>query len=742
MPESCTGWLLDLYTQQDQTVLWLLDEAGERHRLVHTFPASFHAAGETGQLRDLWRWLAGQQDPPQLSRVMRRDVFRGELPVLAATVAHAPRLDALFRQAVALFPDLAWYDGDIALPLRHAAAFGTFPLARCRVEHQAGQLLEIQPLESPWELDPTPPPLRVLELAPEVDPGQAAPGALLVRHDQVAYRLPLVPARACLISLNATLQRLDPDLLLTDWGDTWLLPWLMEAARTHGLPLALNREAQAGVVEHDARTYFSYGQIVYKGRQVQLRGRLHIDRRNALMWRDYGLDGILESARVTGLPVQDAARLSPGTGISAMQIITALRDGLLVPWHKHQAEQPRSALELMQADMGGLVYQPTVGLHSRVGGVDFVSMYPGLMVRFNISPEVPRPAGGHDLVTPPGPPGLVPRTLAPLLEKRIALKQALSGLSPHDCRRAAFKARASAEKWLLVTCFGYLGYKNARFGRIEAHEAVTALGREALLRAKEAAEDLGFTVLHLYVDGLWVQRPGSVAPADFEELLEEVRNRTGLPVALDGLYRWVVFLPSRVNPRVPVPNRYFGVFEDGSLKVRGIEARRHDTPVLIANLQMELLEILARAPQAERLPQFLPQARQQVRRRLDDLRRGRVPLEELVVHQRLSRALTEYSAPSPAARAVWQLQALGREVHPGQQVPFLYTRGDPGVQAWLGDGSVDAQTVDIPRYRRLLLRAAETILQPIEGHFGIAPAGTTLELFARPLSGSGPGQCR
>ena len=49
---------------------------------------------------------------------------------------------------------------------------------------------------------------------------------------------------------------------------------------------------------------------------------------------------------------------------------------------------------------------------------------------------------------------------------------------------------ASAEKWLLVTCFGYLGYKNARFGRIEAHEAVTAYGREALLRAKEAAEDM------------------------------------------------------------------------------------------------------------------------------------------------------------------------------------------------------------------------------------------------------------
>jgi DNA polymerase-2 len=49
---------------------------------------------------------------------------------------------------------------------------------------------------------------------------------------------------------------------------------------------------------------------------------------------------------------------------------------------------------------------------------------------------------------------------------------------------------------MLVTCFGYLGYKNARFGKIEAHEAVTAYGRDKLLCAKEIFEAAGFTVLH------------------------------------------------------------------------------------------------------------------------------------------------------------------------------------------------------------------------------------------------------
>jgi DNA polymerase II len=85
----------------------------------------------------------------------------------------------------------------------------------------------------------------------------------------------------------------------------------------------------------------------------------------------------------------------------------------------------------------------------------------------------------------------VPRALEPLLEKRVALKYRQAELPAWDARRGRDKRRASALKWLLVTCFGYLGYKNARFGRIEAHQAVTAYGREALLRAKETAEDLG-----------------------------------------------------------------------------------------------------------------------------------------------------------------------------------------------------------------------------------------------------------
>jgi DNA polymerase-2 len=310
------------------------------------------------------------------------------------------------------------------------------------------------------------------------------------------------------------------------------------------------------------------------------------------------------------------------------------------------------------------------------------------------------------------PPGLVPLTLKPLLEKRIALKQRALNLPAWDPRRAKDRARSAAHKWLLVTCFGYLGYKNARFGRIEAHEAVTTWGREALLRAKETAEEMGFRVLHMYVDGLWVQKEGCRDPEHFQPLLEEIASRTSLPISLDGVYRWVVFLPSRVDDRLPVPNRYFGVFQDGSVKARGIDLRRRDAAPYVADVQREMLRCLACASSPDDLRQRVPQAVEILRQRLAALRRGRVPLEALIVGKKLSKELAAYRVPSPGAKAVMQLQAAGKSARPGQRIKLIFTRDGDGVHAWDLPQPLPLSAVDVDRYQKLLLRAAANLLQP------------------------------
>ena len=262
-----------------------------------------------------------------------------------------------------------------------------------------------------------------------------------------------------------------------------------------------------------------------------------------------------------------------------------------------------------------------------------------------------------------------------------------------------------------MTCFGYLGYKNARFGRIEAHEAVNAYGREMLLRTKELVEARGFRVLHMYVDGLWIHKPGVRRQPDYETLLDEIRLQTGLQIGLEGVYRWLAFLPSRVEPRVAVANRYFGAFEDGSLKVRGIEARRRDTPPFIKQTQLEILNILAQGRDAAGFRSFVPEAVAYAGKRLRALRAGQVPVRELIVTHRLSRQPEEYVVRTAAARAARQLIETGVTLSPGERLPFLYVPGPTKVQAWeLVEGEIP---YDREAYTKLMLRSIESVLIPV-----------------------------
>jgi len=76
---------------------------------------------------------------------------------------------------------------------------------------------------------------------------------------------------------------------------------------------------------------------------------------------------------------------------------------------------------------------------------------------------------------------------------------------------------------MLVTCFCYKGYRNAKFGQIQVHEKLTETSREHLMQIKgQAPEDMVFEVLHGIVDCLWViGEPISV----FKEAVE---RKTGI----------------------------------------------------------------------------------------------------------------------------------------------------------------------------------------------------------------------
>ena len=233
-----------------------------------------------------------------------------------------------------------------------------------------------------------------------------------------------------------------------------------------------------------------------------------------------------------------------------------------------------------------------------------------------------------------------------------------------------------------------------------------------ITEARSIAEAKGFDVLHVYVDSLFVSRSGA-SKEDFQALVHAIEQRTCLPMDLENVYSWFAFLSSRRDPHVSVANRFFGIAANGDHKLRGIALRRGDTSRFVANVQMGILEILAKETDPLKLAERLPEVLLFVRERLAALKRREIPLEELVITQTLSRELDGYSVLSPVASAARQLQVLGKTIKMGQRIRFIYIGPAPGIHAWGASDTPDPRLIDVLRYQELVVRAVHEILQPL-----------------------------
>ena len=699
--------------------LWLIEQNQKRHRLIDAFSPAFFVHGSRARLSRLQEALTARSRSATCQLTERTDLWQHKaLQVLEVSVRHPTEFNSWVRWVHRFDPQLRLYNSDLMLVPLYCWEKHVFPFAQVEVEvGRDGRVQAVECQDSEWALDYKLPPLKIMHLRLEglsdINPRHGRRGALEVEVEGDCCVIE-ESGEPAVVTFHHLLRRHDPDLILSEWGDSTILPLLRQQARRLDLPLELNRDTHLPVQQSRARSFMSYGRILFKASATTLYGRLHVDVSNSFIADHCEQDGLWELARLTKLPVQYAARTTTGTGISYMQMEVAYRDGVLIPEQKSEPEDFKHPDQLLLADRGGLVFTPILGFHENVAELDFPSQFPSIMAHFNISSETvncrccpespPIPELGYRICRKRQ--GIVGRTVAPLIKKRQQYKELLRTVSASG-QREKYKRRREAEKWLLVCCFGYLGYKNARLGKIEAHEAINAIGREQLLLAKETAEEQGFRVLHAIVDSMYVQAKGA-ARADYERLALDITQHTGLPIALEAVYRYVIFLPSKQFPGVPVPNRFFAVSEEGELKVRGLESRRHDTAPLVARMQKEVLGVLAEAHDYQSYRRKLEEARAVLSRYQESLESGTVPIEELVVSKRLTRPPRDYQKASLTAIASQQLYGRGVKLRPGQTVEYIITDADNRVPndrvrayaLWEGWHGYDRK-----KYRELLLEA-------------------------------------
>ena len=669
--------------------LWLIDRNQSHYRLTDSFAPAFYVSGPEERLIQLQD--AAQRKTTELRTrfTERTDLWlNAARQVLEVSVLRPSNFIGWGRWVHKLDSKLQLYNSDLMVASLYCWEKRLFPLSFVEVEaDDEGTVHSIACRDDEWALNYEMPPLKIMQIRlsglARVDPTHGRRAALEVEMDGTCWELDETGEPAA-IQFAGLLKRHDPDVILSEWGDSTILPLLRQQAERLRSSLPLNRDEASAVQQSRGRSYTSYGRILFKASSITLFGRIHVDKQNSFISEKCDFAGLWELARLTKLPIQYAARTTTGTGISYMQMELAHRDGVLIPEQKAEPEDPKRPDELLVADRGGLVFVPKLGFTPNVAELDFVSQFPSIMARFNISPETvncpccpdaPRiPELGYRICQKRR--GITSRVVERLIAKRCELKRLLKTTAPDTALR--MKLQRDSMKWLLVCCFGYTGYKNARFGKIEAHEAINAVARETLLVAKEIAEADGFELIHALVDSLYVWKEGATRE-DYERLSEQIETRTRLPLAIESIYRYVVFLPSKQYADVPVPNRFFAVAEDGELKIRGLECRRHDTPPLIARMQHEVLAILAEAHDYDSYLQKLEIARGVFANYQDRLANGEVDIRELVVSKRITREPRDYQKAGVTAIAAQQLFGSGVKLRPGQNIEYVITNAEAHV---------------------------------------------------------------
>jgi DNA polymerase-2 len=732
-----SGWLFDLYEHPIKgVVLWLVGEDGKPYSFHHEFKTVFYAHGDVEQLHDLGVFIRSKytSESVKLERVTtKEDLFDGPLVVMGITVSNSAIYKRLSREVCDKFSELIFYDVDIPFTVRYAVTYNVFMMAHCHVEAEShGRLISIRALDTPDELEPRLPSLRMLSLKPDTNPSTSSPKYLVARFGKSYLRLSFDKPHELLSILNSVLSSFDPDVIQTHFGDSSLFPYLLELSKKIGIPLNLNRDLSMPVLRKKAVNFFNYGRAHYRAPQVHLRGRWHVDVENCMTYNHYHLAGAIEHIRLSSLPLQEIARRSPGAAISAMQTLTAMKRDTLIPYQSQKAEIAKTFNEYFKAKRCGLILQPPLGIFENVGVVDFSSKMASIMIKYNVSPEtvVSTDDAREGFEIPElkvkilSRPGLIQQTLQPMRDKRLALKRLLKSIDRNDPRyrdiQNRYKAVAStvnkksvvdALKWLGAVCYGRLKFANAIFGRANAHEVVSYLSRKIITKAKLIAEAMGFDVLHLYVDSLFVSFLNATREG-FQALADAIEKETGLPIELENIYSWFAFLSSRENPNVSVSNKFYGVAENGEHKIRGVAQRREDTCTFVANIQKQVIQILAKEKDPTKLMYLVPEVLEVVQEKLSILKKREIPLNELVVTQTLSRELDGYSVLSPASVAGKQLQAQGKDVRMGQQIRFIHIA--PGnVYAWGLSNEPDPRVIDVQLYKERAFRAVYEVLQPL-----------------------------
>jgi len=371
------------------------------------------------------------------------------------------------------------------------------------------------------------------------------------------------------------------------------------------------------------------------------------------------LDFALQLSNLVSLPLDHVGTAAVGFRVEWFLMKYAQKIGELVPKRVKKHYRPYA---------GAIVLRPEHGLHENIAVLDFKSMYPNIMMTYNLSPDTyvspkePIPSCGvyeapevkHRFRKEPS--GFYREVLSYLIKVRNEIRSKMKTVPPESAEYRVLDARQKAVKVITNASYGYAGWIGARWYIKPVAEAATAWGRHAILTAIKTAEKAGLKVVYSDTDSLFIKHDAE----KIGKLSKKIEEKLGLEIKPDKIYVRIFFTEAK--------KRYAGLLPDGRLDIVGLEVVRGDWAAIARKVQEKVLEIILKEQSPKKAAKYVQQF-------IYDLWQKRVPYRDLVIWKTLTKPVEEYAIRASHVEAAKMLKEKGWRLTVGDKVGYVVVVG-------------------------------------------------------------------
>jgi len=388
--------------------------------------------------------------------------------------------------------------------------------------------------------------------------------------------------------------------------------------------------------------------------------------------------------RVSRLSMEDVTRQGVSRWIRSLFFSEHRAKDCLIPRQvdieSMKGEASTTAIIKGKKYQGALVIKPESKVYFDVVVMDFASLYPSIISRWNLSYETVR------CPHPECRSNLVPDTTHWVCTKRVGMMGLIIGLL-RDVRVKWFKQKSKdpsvskgERNWYKVVQQALKVFLNASYGVFGATifplyclplaDSTTAVGRHIIMETITKASQIDMKVVYSDTDSLFLYKP---TKEHIESLSSWAETTFGIDLEVDKRYVFVTFSGRKKN--------YLGVLDSGVVDIKGLMGKKRNTPLFIKSAFGEMTQVLKEVKNEKDFAKAKSRIKDIVQECYTGLKGRKFSLDELTFRVMLSRPISGYRKTTPQhVKAAKQLAEKGKDVKPGDIISYVKVQGNLGVK--------------------------------------------------------------